>query len=101
MERAIASVWQTAFGLERVSIEDNLFDLGGHSLLLVRLHSRLRDVLKIEFPIVTLFQNPTIRALARHLGQSSETAASSRDQFRDRALRNKEALAALRTAVKR
>ena len=40
-ERAVASLWQELFGVERVSLDDNFFDLGGHSLLLVQAHSQL------------------------------------------------------------
>ena len=72
LETAIALVWQKMFGLDHVSVEDNLFDLGGHSLLLVQMHNRLRAVLRHEFPLVMLFMHPTIRSLARYLGQSTE-----------------------------
>jgi hypothetical protein len=74
LETAIALVWQKMFGLDRVSVEDNLFDLGGHSLLLVQMHNRLRAALRHEFPLVMLFMHPTIRSLARYLGQSTEDA---------------------------
>ena len=66
-ERAIAALWQEAFGLERVGVRDNFFDLGGHSLLMVRVHARLRDALKTDISIVRMFQHPTIQSLARHL----------------------------------
>ena len=67
MEQMIANVWQKMFGLERISIEENFFDLGGHSLLLVQMHGRLRETLKSDFPIVTLLEHPNVRSLARHL----------------------------------
>ena len=41
LERAITGVWQGLFGLDRMSIEENFFDLGGHSLLLVQMHDQL------------------------------------------------------------
>jgi non-ribosomal peptide synthetase component F len=66
-ERAIAALWQEAFGLDRVGVRDNFFDLGGHSLLMVRVHARLRDALKTDISIVRMFQHPTIQSLARHL----------------------------------
>src|SRR6185295_18840939 len=52
MERKIAAVWQDLLGLDRVSVEENVFDLGVHSLLLVRLHQRMRDCISHEFPLV-------------------------------------------------
>jgi aryl carrier-like protein len=99
MEKSIAVVWQRMFGLERVSVEDNLFDLGGHSLLLVQMHSRLRATLKREFPLVTLFAHPTIRSLARHLGQSDSSVRKNGEHWRSRAQQQKEALAQLRNKL--
>jgi non-ribosomal peptide synthase protein (TIGR01720 family) len=96
MERVIARVWQDMFGLEAMSIEENLFDLGGHSLLLVQMHNRLRETLNIDFPIVTLFEYPTVRSLAQHLGQPVAAAPSDAEQWRDRAQRQKHALAKAR-----
>ena len=99
MERRIAGVVQDLFELERLSIEENFFDLGGHSLLLVQLHRRLKDALNVEFSIVTLFEYPSIRSLARRLGEPGLSTAAG-GQFRDRADRQKQALAQLRTKLK-
>jgi acyl carrier protein len=101
MEHQIASVWQKMFGLEQVDVGANFFDLGGHSLLLVQMHSLLREKLNSEFPIVALFEHPTVRALARHLGQPAESATDKGEQLRDRALRQKRALAQMRVPVKK
>ncbi len=101
MERTIAGVWQNMFGLEQVSIEENIFDLGGNSLLLVQVHSRLRETLKVEFSIVTLFEHPTVSSLARHLGQPVNSAPKSGQQLRDRAQQQKQALAQMRIALKK
>jgi amino acid adenylation domain-containing protein/non-ribosomal peptide synthase protein (TIGR01720 family) len=100
MEHTIAGVWQTMFGAERIGIEENFFDLGGHSLLLVQTHSRLRDALKVEFPIVTMFEHPTIRSLARHLNEPVSVAPAQAGQWRDRAQRQKQALAQMRGVLK-
>ena len=78
MERAISGVWQGLFGLDRISVEDNFFDLGGHSLLLVQMHNRLRETLRTEFPVVTLFEYPTVRLLARYLDKSEVPAGGWR-----------------------
>ena len=68
LENAIAGVWKEVLGVEEVGVDDNFFDLGGHSLLLVRVHSRLQKLLEREIPIVDLFHYSTVEALARHLG---------------------------------
>ena len=51
-------------GLEKVGIHDNFFDLGGHSLMITRILSRLRESLQIELPMKSVFEAPTIAQLA-------------------------------------
>jgi acyl carrier protein len=68
MEVRISAIWQTALRLESVSIDDNFFDLGGHSLLMVQVHHKLQEAIGYEFPLITMLQHPTIRAIAVHLG---------------------------------
>jgi acyl carrier protein len=100
IEVAIAGVWQNMFGLERISVEENFFDLGGHSMLLIQMHGRLRELLKTEFPIVTLLEHPSIGSLARHLQQAAAPAANG-EKWQDRAARQKEALAKMRSTLKK
>jgi amino acid adenylation domain-containing protein/non-ribosomal peptide synthase protein (TIGR01720 family) len=100
MERRIADVWRQMFALEQVGIEENVFDLGGTSLLLVEMHQRVRETLRMDFPMITLFEHPTIKALARHLGEPGVPAAQTADRWRERAARQKQALAQLRTRSK-
>jgi acyl carrier protein len=101
MEHNIASVWQKMFGLEQVNVEANFFELGGHSLLLVQMHSLLREKLNSDFPMVALFEHPTVRALARHLAEPADSAAEKGEQWRARAQRQKRALAQMRVPVKK
>jgi Phosphopantetheine attachment site len=94
-------VWQKMFGLEQVNVETNFFEFGGHSLLLVQMHSLLRETLNSEFPIVALFEHPTVRLLARHLSHPVGQAAEKGGQWRDRAERQKKALSRLRVPTKK
>jgi hypothetical protein len=68
LERDIATVWQEVLGLDRVGVHDNFFDLGGHSLLLVRAHARLCETLNAGLIVTDLFRYPTISALASFIG---------------------------------
>lgn len=95
LERTIAGVWQGLFGIERISVEDNFFDLGGHSMLMVQMHGRLKEVLTRDFPIVTLLQHPSIRSLASCFEQEGTTDGIA-DRVRDRAKKQKEAFSRLR-----
>jgi acyl carrier protein len=101
MEKSIASVWQKMFGLEQVNVETNFFEFGGHSLLLVQMHSLLREKLNSEFPIVALFEHPTVRKLARYLSQPVGQAMEKGEQWRDRAQRQKKALSQMRAPTKK
>jgi hypothetical protein len=73
MERSVGAAWQEVLGIDKVGLHDNFFDLGGHSLLMVRLQSRLGAVLKMHVAVLDLFRYPTISALSRHLSQASST----------------------------
>jgi acyl carrier protein len=69
VERQISAIWQEVLGLEEVGVQDNFFDLGGHSLLMAEIHSRLRQVFEKEVSMVELFEYPTISALAKFYGR--------------------------------
>ncbi len=66
-EEVITRIWQEALRVEKVGVHDNFFDLGGHSLLLAKVHSKIRDALKKDLSLIDLFKYPTISSLARHL----------------------------------
>jgi amino acid adenylation domain-containing protein len=77
LERTLATVWEEVLGLEQVGMNDNFFDLGGHSLFLLRVHSKLEAALERRIPMMTLFEYPTIRTLTEHLaGGTPETPTS-------------------------
>jgi amino acid adenylation domain-containing protein len=71
-ERVITALWQELLVLERVSIHDNFFDLGGHSLLIVQMRDRLQEILQREIAIIELFKYPTVNTLAQHLSREHE-----------------------------
>ncbi len=66
LEHTIATVWRAALKVEKVGIYDNFFDLGGHSLLLVQVHSQLRETYS-QLTLIDMFRHPTVGALAVHL----------------------------------
>ncbi|ELS00896.1 amino acid adenylation enzyme/thioester reductase family protein [Xenococcus sp. PCC 7305] len=73
LEQEIAEVWQSVLQLDVIGINDSFFELGGNSLLLTQVHHRLTQTLAPEISIVTLFQYPTIKKLAEHLGKSESS----------------------------
>lgn len=64
LEGIIAEIWSEVLGIERVGVNTNFFDLGGHSLLLVRVHSALKKSVQTSLSVIDLFLHPTVRALA-------------------------------------
>jgi len=72
VERTLAGVWRDVLGVGAVGRDDNFFDLGGNSLRLVQVQSRLQLALGRELSIVDLFRYPTIRALSAHLDADSD-----------------------------
>ena len=76
LEHRIVTVWQEVLGVETVGVQDNFFDLGGHSLLLAEVHSKLQDILQQDIPIVDMFKHPTINALVEYVGQKERAQAS-------------------------
>jgi acyl carrier protein len=63
-EELLAEIWAQVLGVKQVGIYDNFFELGGHSLLVAQLMFRLREQFQVELPLRTLFEQPTIAALA-------------------------------------
>lgn len=92
LELTILQVWRAVLGSEEVGTEDNFFDLGGDSLQIIEVHSELQKTLQSELSLTDLFEYPTIGSLAKHLCKT-ETAANSFQDARDRARKQKEALA--------
>ncbi|HVT95892.1 MAG TPA: non-ribosomal peptide synthetase, partial [Acidobacteriaceae bacterium] len=75
-EQRLTELWSEALHVDRPGIRDNFFDLGGHSLLLVQLHARLKREFSSNLAVVDLFRYPTIEALASFLDRSAAATAS-------------------------
>jgi phthiocerol/phenolphthiocerol synthesis type-I polyketide synthase E len=77
IEQVIVNVWQEILGIDQLGIHDNFFDLGGNSLIGLKVISRLKKELNIDIPIVALFEGPTVSALAKVIsnGKTKDPAA--------------------------
>ncbi|HKV94723.1 MAG TPA: amino acid adenylation domain-containing protein [Candidatus Angelobacter sp.] len=67
VEETLCRIWANILGLERVGVEDNFFESGGHSLLATRMMSQVRNELRVEVPLRILFDEPTVRELAKQV----------------------------------
>ena len=64
IEEALVEIWAETLGVARVGVQDNFFELGGHSLLATQVIARLRERLRVDLPLIALFQMPTVEQLA-------------------------------------
>ncbi|MEM9823989.1 MAG: amino acid adenylation domain-containing protein, partial [Bacteroidota bacterium] len=72
MEKQMASIWSELLGLEKVSITDDFFKVGGHSLLAVRVIAAIRNELNLDVGVGDVFDFPTIQSLISHLASKGE-----------------------------
>jgi thioesterase domain-containing protein/acyl carrier protein len=76
IEERLVNLWQDLLSMESVSVTDNYFDLGGDSLLAVRLFIDIKFCFQLELPLATLFHAPTVRTMAQVVRDSGVQAAS-------------------------
>ncbi|NEQ74591.1 MAG: amino acid adenylation domain-containing protein [Okeania sp. SIO2C9] len=69
-EEVVAQMWSEVLGVEKIGINDNFFTLGGNSLNATGIFSQLRQVFDFEFPLMKLFQNPTVCGLVEAMAES-------------------------------
>ncbi len=91
VERTVIEIWQDALGVDKIGINDNFFDLGGHSLLLVNVYDKLQAAFQKSFPLVEMYRYATVLALTTYLSGSDNDHGHA-SQAQDRASRQKEAL---------
>lgn len=69
-EEILCDLFAEVLGVSRISIDDNFFEMGGHSLLASRLMARIRETLSVELGIGKLFESPTVAELAKQLDRA-------------------------------
>jgi len=94
LERQIAEIWQSILQVSAVGLQDNFFDLGGHSLLLAQAYERIRLLVPArEWSMMDMFQYPTLQTLARFLADEGTAQAVSLGTAQDRGRRQRDELA--------
>lgn len=73
-ERVLAKVWSDLLGYQSIGVQDNFFDMGGNSLLAVRLFAAIRKRFSVSLPLATLFEAQTIADLAKLLAEPEQDA---------------------------
>ena len=72
VESQLVFIWEQVLNVEPVGVDDNFFDLGGHSFLALTVIDRVEQIFEERIPVASLFQAPTIQKLARLLQNGSD-----------------------------
>ena len=88
LEQKVVELWQNILKVEKVGTNDNFFDLGGHSLLIVRLHAEIKTALDQPVSLTDLYRFPTVRTFVEYL--TSSGTAETLKKSTDRAQRRRE-----------
>ena len=103
VEQLLRDIWHEVIGIEKIGVHDNFFDLGGHSILLLKVQRKIREGFQHELSLVELFKYPTIHLLAERLKREPDAPVeppSFRRSF-DRAETRRELVNRQREARKR
>jgi amino acid adenylation domain-containing protein len=76
IEERLRELWTEVLAIGKLGVDDNFFELGGHSLIATRLLSRMRDAFRIELPLRSIFDHPTIAGLARVVEEAQDRTQS-------------------------
>ncbi|MGF1540613.1 MAG: amino acid adenylation domain-containing protein [Pleurocapsa sp.] len=77
LELQLVKIWEDILNVRPIGIKDNFFNLGGHSLLVVRLMAQIQQHFGINLPLATILQNPTIEQIANTLCQQHNSLVNS------------------------
>jgi len=73
LEQILIRVWENVLSIPNLGVNDNFFDLGGHSVLAVRLLTEVEKVVGRKVPLASLFRGSTVASLAKLLREGSES----------------------------
>ncbi|GCE13513.1 condensation domain-containing protein [Tengunoibacter tsumagoiensis] len=67
LEQMLVEIWQQVLGVSELEVQDNFFDLGGYSLLMIQVQRQLQDLLHVQIALTDLFRSPTVQTMAHFL----------------------------------
>jgi acyl carrier protein len=76
LEERVAQIWTEVLRCDRIGVRDNFFDLGGHSILAMRIVSRIEDALGVRLPLAAVFDRPTVAEMALLIVHSGPAMAA-------------------------
>jgi amino acid adenylation domain-containing protein len=75
-ERVLAGIWGEVLGVDRIGVDDDFFDLGGHSLRAIQVMSRVNEALGVGLELYVLFAERTLRQLALRVAEAATAEAA-------------------------
>ena len=75
LEKALSLIWSDVLGADRVGLDDDFFDLGGHSILATQLFARIVDLLQVRIQLRAIFDVRTLGGLANHMREEADDPA--------------------------
>jgi len=72
IEKKIAGIWKDVLGRDKVGVETNFFELGGNSIDLIKINTRIKEELNVDIPMVIMFRYATVRSLSDYLNSEEE-----------------------------
>ncbi len=98
-EKKVAEIWQEILDVENIGSNDNFFDLGGHSLNVIQVQTKVKEVFDKELSVVDLFKYPTVSSFAKYLINGG-TDLEEKEKKMERANKQKMNLALQRERMK-
>jgi amino acid adenylation domain-containing protein len=81
IEKQLTLIWEQVLGLKPIGVKDNFFDLGGHSILALRLLSEIEKTFNTKLPVAALFQLTTVEQMANFFQQEDRSAGGSTQEL--------------------
>ncbi|MFN6560832.1 MAG: amino acid adenylation domain-containing protein [Nostoc sp. ChiSLP01] len=99
-EEILVQLWMEVLGRKQVSIYDNFFDIGGHSLLIIQVGNKVREIFNSNISVTDLFKYPTISTLAKYLSQENNVEQTAIASINELAKKQKEAIKRQKQLIK-
>ena len=72
IEKKVEKIWESILNIDHIGVNDNFFDIGGHSLLLIQVYYKIKESFETDLAVVDMFKYSTIRALSEYLGSEEK-----------------------------
>jgi acyl carrier protein len=89
LQLTISKIWCEVLGCAQVNTQDNFFDLGGNSLLILQIFKKLESILPAECQVIDLFKYPTIQSLAEFIASDKKNASIASEKINERVAKQK------------